>query len=474
MDIKLFNIIIATDKNGGIGYKNNLPWKFSKDLIYFKSLTSYHSIFQSLNNYNNILIMGKNTWLSIQSQSQELLYRDKYVITNNYIEYNTHNYKNTKFFKDFNTCYLAACENKYSDIWVIGGRQIYNIAFKHWACNKVYFTLINGNFLVDTSIDLSKYNIKWNNQLTIRDINKNTLIEYDLIFYEGNLIHNIEAQYLMTLYDILLNGEKRLSRNGYTLSKFHKVFIYNLQDGFPLLTTKKMFWRGIVEELLFFIRGDTDTKKLSNKNIKIWNLNTNKEFLNKMNLNYDEGQMGPMYGYQWRFFNKPFNTETKLNSGIDQLKNIINDIINDPMSRRLLMTDFNPEQVNQGVLYPCHSIIIQFYIQQNTLNLSMYQRSGDMFLGVPFNIASTALLLHIIASITNLVPGIINLILGDYHIYEEHINATNIQLARIPYTLSKLKMKHFKDLDEVENATIEDFELENYQFHDAIKTFMIA
>jgi thymidylate synthase len=284
-----------------------------------------------------------------------------------------------------------------------------------------------------------------------------------------------EQQYLQMLRATLETGECRNTRNGITYSKFFKTISFDLADGFPLLTTKKMFWKGIVEELLFFIRGDTDTNLLSEKGIRIWELNTRDSFLQENHLPYKEGDMGPMYGYQWRFFNKPYLSASESHeTGVDQLKKVIHEIKTNPNSRRILMTTFNPEQVDQGVLYPCHSIVIQFYVEKGRLSCSMYQRSCDIFLGCPFNIASTALLLHIIAMLTNLQPGIVNMIFGDYHIYEEHKSAISEQLTREPYTLCTLNSKKFTTLEEVESSTLDDYQVVNYVSHPPIKAMMIA
>ena len=462
--MKKFNIIIATDNNYGIGLNNNIPWKFNLDTNYFKKLTTQSSFYPDL--VKNIVIMGYKTWESLNCRL--LNNRICYIITKSHYQNNINN--DIKFFPDFYSAYQETI-NSHSDVWVIGGSQIYDIALKHWACDKIYWTQINGIFNTDTIFNINNYKIKWNKHLILTDKNLLDNKEYNLTFNEGQIIHNIEIKYLKVLYKVLNYGNNRDTRNSQTISKFSKVLSWDLNDGFPLLTTKKMFWRGIVEELLFFISGDTNTNNLYNKGIKIWELNTNKEFLNKVGLNYPAGYMGPMYGYQWRFFNKPYNQEE---GGIDQLKKVIEEIKNDPTSRRLMMTDFNPAQVNEGVLYPCHSIIIQFYVENNKLSCNMYQRSGDLFLGIPFNIASTSLLLHIIAQLTNLKPGIVNLILGDYHIYNDHIESVNEQLKRIPYNLPQLKMTLFNDLIEVEKSTFDDYKIINYQSHNTIKASMIA
>ena len=455
--MKKFNIILACDLGGGIGYNNNLPWDFALDKKYFKTLTT-----NFFTNKKNILIMGRNTYRIFDN-------RKSYVISTTLKD-------NNNIYDSFSKAYDDAILNE-GDIWIIGGSKLYDCAIKHFACDKVYLTLINGIFYCDTYFNINKYQVEWTSNISQNDSNRINNKNYELIFKIGTVIPNVETQYLNTLYDVLYNGNERVTRNGITLSKFNKTLSFDLQKGFPLLTTKKMFWKGIVEELLFFIRGDTDTKLLSNKGVKIWEPNTSKDFLNKRNLDYDEGLMGPMYGYQWRFFNKNYLNND--NNFIDQLKKVIDEIKNDPMSRRILMTTFNPLQVELGVLYPCHSIIIQFYVEKNEDNkvylcCSMYQRSCDLFLGLPFNIASTSLLLHIIASLTNTIPRTVNIILGDYHIYSEHKEQVLSQLERDPYSLCQLVMPNFNILEDFEKSTIDDYKIYNYEHHPAIKANIIA
>ena len=459
--MKKFNIILACDLGGGIGYNNNLPWDFALDKKYFKTLTT-----NFFTNKKNILIMGRNTYRIFDN-------RESYVVSTTLTNVISTTLKDiNNIYDSFSKAYDDAILNE-GDIWVIGGSRLYECAIKHFACDKVYLTLINGIFHCDTYFNINKYQVEWTSNISHQnDINRIDNKNYELIFKIGTVIPNVETQYLNTLYDVLYNGNERVTRNGITLSKFNKTLSFDLQKGFPLLTTKKMFWKGIVEELLFFIRGDTDTKLLSNKGVKIWEPNTSKDFLNKMNLDYDEGLMGPMYGYQWRFFNKNYLNND--NNFIDQLKKVIDEIKNDPMSRRILMTTFNPLQVELGVLYPCHSIIIQFYVEKKELCCSMYQRSCDLFLGLPFNIASTSLLLHIIASLTNTIPGTVNIILGDYHIYSEHKEQVLTQLSREPYSLCQLVMPNFNNLEDVEKSTIDDYKIYNYEHHPAIKANMIA
>ena len=290
---------------------------------------------------------------------------------------------------------------------------------------------------------------------------------------------NNEKVYLDALKDILENGDIRKTRNSNTISKFSIKLDFDIREFFPLMTTKKVFWKGIVEELLWFIKGDTNSKHLEEKKVNIWKDNSTREFLDKSGLErYDEGTCGPIYGFQWRHFNADyFGADYNYSgTGVDQLQNCIDLIKNDPFSRRIFMSAWNPEQMDQMCLPPCH-VSYQFYVNINKnnekeLNCMMYQRSGDMFLGVPFNIASTSLLVYMIANMTNTKPGFVNIVIGDAHIYEEHIDAVKEQLSRNPYEAPQLVM--MTTVGNINNYKNDDFTLINYTFHPAIKAKMIA
>lgn len=297
---------------------------------------------------------------------------------------------------------------------------------------------------------------------------------------------DIETQYLNLLDKILKYGDFRKTRNSNTYSLFSETLKVDLRDGFPLLTTKKMFIRGIIEELLFFLKGETDSKILEEKNVNIWKGNTSREFLDSLDMKYrKEGIMGPMYGYQWRYFNSEYNEKNgnplEYSNHIDQLEDVINLIKNDPFSRRILLTSYNPSQSKQGVLYPCHSIVCQFYCDSNNnLDMNCYNRSQDIFHGVPFNIASSALLLMIIASITGKIPRYLNIIMGDVHIYDLHVESVKLQIQRTPYKLPKLVINDNKiklisnNLKELDKLNFEDFKLYDYNYHPAIKVDMVV
>ena len=377
------------------------------------------------------------------------------------------------FFKSFHHALIHAYTYTFDkeNIWVIGGSKLYNEAFRHRDLNYVYHTMVPSNdFNCDTFVDFPNLcHCSANNY--INDTDRNTGKTYELVFRKYKIVESAENQYLKLLDKVKKDGVLKMGRNGSTVSLFSEELKFNVSKNFPLLTTKKMFLRGIIEELLFFIRGDTDTSKLSEKGVRIWEGNTNQEFLDKMGFDYKEGEMGPMYGYQWRFFNKPYGDKE---GGVDQFSKLIEEIKNNPNSRRLLMTDYNPSQANQGVLYPCHSLILQFYCENDKLSVKMYQRSADLFLGVPFNIASTTLLLYIVAKLTNKVPNNVSITFGDCHIYTAHSDQVTIQLSRTPYELPKMKLSDFKTLEDVEKATVDDFKLIDYSCYPGIKAQMIA
>ena len=278
-----------------------------------------------------------------------------------------------------------------------------------------------------------------------------------------------EKAYLDLMQKILDDGIETSDRTGVgTKSLFGETVKYSLENNtIPLLTTKKMFLKGIIEELLFFIRGETNTKLLEEKGVNIWKGNTSREFLDKIGLHhYPEGEMGPNYGYQWRSFG------SKENPGKDQLKECIELIKNDPSSRRMIVTAYNPNVTDQCVLYPCH-MFFQFYVKNNELSCLFYQRSCDYFLGKPFNITSYAILTHLLAKITGLKAKELIFTSGDTHIYLNHLDQAKEQLSREPFDFPQIKInKDIKSLEDIEQLTYEDFELVNYKCHPVIKAPM--
>jgi thymidylate synthase len=299
----------------------------------------------------------------------------------------------------------------------------------------------------------------------------------------SHINYNIDEQvYLDSLSNILKNGELRKTRNANTISMFNVNISFNIEDTFPLLTTKRVYWKGVAEELLWFIKADTNANHLADKKVHIWDANSTREYLDSRGLNdYMTGECGPIYGYQWRHFNAEYIPQKDRtdnfsleNKGVDQLQYIINTIKSDPTSRRLFMSAWNPCQLDQMCLPPCH-VSYQFYVSNGEyLSCSMTQRSGDMFLGVPFNIASTALLTYMIAHATNLKPKSVHLNIGDAHIYEDHIDAVKELISRTPYNMPQLEINRKEEIHNIEDFKYDDFIIKNYECHPTIKAKMVA
>jgi thymidylate synthase len=257
-------------------------------------------------------------------------------------------------------------------------------------------------------------------------------------------------QYKELLQDILQNGTKRNDRtNTGTLSVFGRQLRFDLNKGFPLVTTKKVHIKSIIHELLWFLKGDTNIKYLQDKGVKIWN-----EWANK------DGNLGPVYGKQWRSW------ITSNGKSIDQISNLIHGLKTNPDSRRHIVTAWNPSDLDDMALSPCHCLF-QFYVADGKLSCQLYQRSADTFLGVPFNIASYALLTMMVAQVCNLQLGEFIHTFGDAHIYLNHIKQVELQLSREPYQLPTMLLN--PEIDCIFDFGYSDFYLHNYNSHEAIR-----
>ena len=284
----------------------------------------------------------------------------------------------------------------------------------------------------------------------------------------------MELQYINLIKHILENGISKDDRTGIgTLSIFSYNMTFNLRESFPLLTTKKVYWKGVVEELLWFISGSTDSNVLKEKGVRIWEGNSSREFLDSRGLShYDQGDIGAGYGFQWRHFGAKYTNmyDSYEGQGVDQLKDVIYKIKNTPDDRRIIMSAWNPTDLDKMALPPCH-IFVQFWVDSNKkeLHSQMYQRSCDVGLGVPFNIASYALLTCIIAKLCDLTPGDFHYCMGDTHIYKNHIDAMKLQITRDPYDFPKINIKDITDID---NIKFNDIELIDYKYYENIKMNM--
>jgi len=303
-----------------------------------------------------------------------------------------------------------------------------------------------------------------------------------------------EYQYLNLINQVLNNGFWEEGRNGKTKSIFGNMMRYSLEDNtIPILTTKKTAWKTCLKELLWFISGETNNTILKNQGVHIWDANGTREYLDSRELyDYPEDILGPIYGRQWRSFNANYNLDQNQpqntginqlqntgidqlqNTGIDQLQQII-DALKDPVqrtSRRLVMTAWNPCQLDQMALPPCH-ILCQFNVHDgNKLSCTMYQRSVDTMLGLPFNIASYSFLTHLLAKHCGLEAYEFIHFMGNIHIYEDHIESAKLQITREPFDFPKVNIKTIKN--DINDYTIDDFEILDYKCHEMINIKIIA
>jgi thymidylate synthase len=459
---------------------NSNPFEKNTIVLYKYNFLNEHNLYINHLNHNIIIIDPINNLEHTSSLSYKTF--DDFI--------NQSNINQNIFVICQNTYFLDECLIKYKNL-----------------VKNIYYNVIDldldlesnsYSYYIDEPIDYIYNKILGNekeafiNTHLIDSINKNIkhrIKDKDIEYFHIVLPIHEEHQYLNLLKKLILNGNKRQTRNSITYSLFNETLSFDLKNGFPLLTTKKMFIRGIFEELIFFLKGQTNTKILEEKGINIWKGNTSNEFLSSMGFNYKEGDMGPMYGFLWKHYGcgsdyTGFEKEDYYqNRGIDQIENVLNLLLTDSYSRRILLTSYDPSVVNKGVLYPCHSIIIQFYVTKvnNKLmvSMNMYQRSVDFCCGIPFNIASNAFLLHLICNTLNYrkgeniyYPDILNIIMGDIHIYENHTKLALEQCKRVPYTFPTIEIINKHNLLENYNFK-EDIIINDYNSHSSIKYEMI-
>ncbi len=504
-----FSIIAAlTDSARGIGYKNSIPWKYPADMKFFKSITTNTP---SKDKFNAV-IMGRKTWESLPQKHRPLSNRKNIVVSGS-IERGEYSFtkdspqqhtQSTTHMNPLNFVYYAnsleeALDYSHANLFkrfVIGGETLYKQAITLDNCESLYLTHIDDTkepIQCDTFFPQVPTHFKYGGAWSKLDTPELSMVRYD------NWSHreSQENDYLNLLRHIVENGEHKTDRTGTgTRSVFGRQLRFSLADAhpgrelptrlylkepgppsiIPLITTKKVYWKGVVEELLFFLRGDHDNRKLQAKNVRIWDGNTTREYLDKYGKTHiDTNDLGLAYGVQWRAAGASLGKidESYIGKGIDQLKQLIHMIKTDPYSRRLIINAWNVPQLDDMALVPCH-MMYQFHVShKGELSCMMTQRSCDMFLGVPFNIASTALLTHIIAKVCNLTPHEIIINLGDAHIYGNHIEQAQTQLQRQPLYFPVCGIhRELETVEDIEKLQFSDFELYEYHSWPAIKAQM--
>jgi len=472
------SVIVASTAKGGIGKDGGIPWRLKDDMAYFKRITT-----TAPSGKTNAVIMGRKTWESIPAKFRPLPDRLNVVLSSTAA---ADSFEGATVARSLTEALESlAGRSETGEVFVIGGAAVYKEAVELPNCARIYLTRVGIDVDCDAffpAFDDTLFQVK---HVSKTQSEKN--IPFDFTVYErrefvpaplplqslpGGLDHE-EYLYLQMIDEIMKTGFESIDRtNVGTKSLFGKSMRYDLRKSFPLLTTKRVFWRGVVEELLWFVKGDTNAKNLSDKGVKIWDANGSREFLDKRGLSHrEEMDLGPVYGFQWRHFGAKYvDMHTDYTGqGVDQLAECIKTIKNNPSDRRIIMSAWNPADLTLMALPPCH-MFCQFYVANGELSCLMYQRSADMGLGVPFNIASYSLLTCMIAQVCDLKPGEFIHTMGNTHVYLNHQEPLKVQLERTPRPFPVLKMNpEKKDIDSFEFS---DFELVGYSPHKKIEMEM--
>ena len=290
-----------------------------------------------------------------------------------------------------------------------------------------------------------------------------------------NILNHPENQYLSLINRVIKYGVKSKGRNGKTRSLVGEKMKFDLTNNtLPLITTKKLAWKTCLKELFWFMSGDTDNNNLKKQNVNIWNANGSREFLDSRKLYHlVEDDLGPIYGHQWRHYNAGYyNSKTNYDGrGVDQLENVVNMLKDEKErdSRRIILNSWNPQQINEMALPPCH-VLSQFIVKNNQLTTLLYQRSGDIGLGIPFNIASYSFLTHILAKHCNLEAKEFIHIIGDAHIYEDHVDPLKEQITRKPYNFPEIEIN--KKCKSIDDYNMDHIKVKNYKYRGKLKMEM--
>ena len=467
----LYNIIVAFDNDKGIGKNGSIPWKLPNDLKMFKEITSQPG--------KNCVIMGRKTWESIDPKYRPLPYRFNIVLSKS--EKNDVNFPNLNYCQSFDELdvLLNKMELYLNECFIIGGSDIYKEAINRYTIQRYYITQLFDKFHCDTyfpPVQLNNYQLVDSKV----DIYKRPIAHeadtyegipyrfqtYELIVPDNNGENLEEKAYLNLLEKIIKNGQYRDDRTGVgTLAIFEgNQLHFDMTKGFPLLTTKRVFFRGVAEELFLFLSGKTNAKILQDKNVHIWDDNSSREYLDKIGQSHRKvGDLGKFYGFQWRHWGADYSDcdQDYSDKGVDQIQMVIDLIKKSPTSRRILLSAWNPADLKEVCLPPCH-IIYQFYVdtENKMLSCSMIMRSVDFLIGCPFNIASTALLTCLIAKTCDLKPHKIIITFGDTHVYLNHIAQVLEQITRSPRAFPQLNIVNKKD--KLEDYRMEDLILTKY------------
>lgn len=481
-------LILAACTSGsslGIGLGGSLPWpRLPSDMAHFARLTTSHPV-----------IMGCATYLSLPPSARPLPNRLNIVLSRR-TRASLALDDSVVLAGSFDAAEEALRARGGGKFFVIGGEAVFEEALGRRAWSRgVYFTEVRKGFECDRFFrgGLGEFDV-----VSVSDEIVEKGVPYVFKEYRrkgedfkndddvagpvpvpgpngGVSLSHPEVQYLHLIRRILAGGVARGDRTGTgTRALFGETMRFDLRASFPLLTTKRVFWRGVAEELLWFVSGSTDANLLAAKGVHIWDGNGSREFLDGRGFTGRAvGDLGPVYGFQWRHFGAEYSDmhADYGGKGVDQLAQVIETIRKRPNDRRIVLSAWNVGDLDLMALPPCH-MMAQFFVADGEVSCMMYQRSCDVGLGVPFNIASYALLTRMIAHVTGLKAGEFVHVLGDAHVYNNHVDALEEQVRREPKPFPKLSIREREELKSIDDFVMEDFVLEGYECHKAIKMKM--
>lgn len=507
MTINIISCVANYKNKLAIGRNGGLLFKLSEDMKLFKSITTNRLSKESLLD-KNVVLMGRKTWFSIPREKRPLKDRINLVLTNDPDLLKLSPYPRASLFcKGEGYTASRFCKNVYfitfeqfldfynctrSNVYVIGGSQIYDLFLKTdnntILPSKIFLTEVY-DYKPDNFLEPDTFMSHFDESYKLIGVSeKYKRSKYTFRFLEYKRFDNYktdEHKYLDCIKHILEKGNSRDDRTGVgTISVFGHQIHFDISQSIPLLTTKKVPWKSCIEELLWFMRGDTDAKILQRRGVKIWDGNTSREFLNNRGLHhYDTGILGPGYGWQWRHFGAKYsqafadtsNVDSSKIGGFDQLEYVINELKTNPFSRRIMMSYWNPPDFDKTALLPCH-FSLQFYVTERNgeryLSCMFNMRSNDIFLGNPFNIFSYAVLTYIIAKRCDMKPDCLIYNVGDMHIYKNHLEQIAEQSKREIRPFPKLFLNPDIKTKPIDQITVEDFDIVGYFSHPPIRAPM--
>jgi len=440
----MFSIIFAIDSQCGYAKEGQIPWYNKEDITHFKNLT-----------LNNVVIMGRDTLNSLPNKF--LPNRINIVVSSTLSSCSTH-----LAFTSFNDALRHAFSYKDKKVFVIGGSRLIQEALRHECFEKMFLTVLDKEYDCDKflNIPLDRFEV-----LSETKISNGKILEL-----KGSFYNMFDTTYLELVKSVLENGVIKEDRTGTgTKSLFAKQMTFDISQYIPILTSKFIPWKSCIKELLWFLKGQTNSKILEEQGVRIWEGNSSRKFLDSRNLSHlTEGDIGAGYGFQWRHFGATYlNCDSDYtDQGVDQISYIINELIQNPNSRRIVLSSWNPYDLDKMALHPCH-VLVQFYTEeiegQYYLSAHLYQRSMDLFLGSPWNILSYSILTHYIAKVCEMKPHTLTISTGDVHIYLNHFEQLSQQLENLPYsTTAKLKISDEVLRKTIEELSVSDFDIVDY------------